>query len=86
MATTKRSMTTAARLARIERALETLTAQAPAVSAPASAQAKSPSEFVSFLHERAASKVACEIHPASACNRKFTPKSSGRQGHVARLV
>ena len=89
MATAKRSMTTAARLARIERALEALVASpAPAVSAPATpkAAAPAPDGFVTFLRERAAAKVACDIHLASTCNRRFSSTSSGRQGHVARLV
>ena len=58
-------------------------AAAPVV---AKAAAPAPDGFVTFLRERAAAKVACDIHPASACNRRFTPRSSGRQGHVARLV
>ncbi len=57
----------------------------PARVAPAKASAKQ-SEFVSFLHERAASKLPCAIHPASACSRRFSPKSSGGQNHLARLV
>lgn len=58
-------------------------AVAPAPVAPAPVKAES--AFVSFLHERAASKIPCEIHPAASCNRSFTPKSSGRQNHVARI-
>lgn len=83
------AQTTVARLARIERALEALIAAqapAPAISAPAKAEAKAPNEFVSFLHAKAAAKVACTLHPAAACNRRFSPTSRGREGHVARLV
>jgi len=60
-----------------------LAARLPAQGAPAQAKAESP--FVAFLHERAASKVACEIHAPGTCNRKFTPVSRGRQSHVARI-
>ena len=34
---------------------------------------------------RAASKLPSEIHDPKACNRRFTPASSGRTSHVARL-
>ncbi len=77
--------TLSAQVAALTEAVAALVAaQAPAKGAPAAAKAESP--FVAFLHERAASKVACEIHAASACNRRFTPKSSGRTSHVARIV
>jgi hypothetical protein len=58
-----------------------VSAQAPAKAAP-----ETVSTFQTFLREKAAAKVACAIHPKAACNRKFSPKSSGREGHVARLV
>jgi hypothetical protein len=85
--TTKNAQTTAARLARIERALEALLAQAPvpAKAAPASAKAAAPNEFVSFLRTKAAAKIACEVHDPAACNRRFSPASSGRTSHVARI-
>lgn len=79
------SQTTASRLARIERAIEALVLAQPAVAAPRKASAKQ-SEFVEFLHERAAAKVGCEIHEASVCTRRFSPKSSGLENHLARLV
>lgn len=82
------AQTIVARLARIERALETLaaerTAPAPAIAAPKATKAASP--FVVAMRERAAAKVACDIHGADRCNRSFSPKSSGRENHVARLV
>ncbi|HEX5073355.1 MAG TPA: hypothetical protein VFW03_09120 [Gemmatimonadaceae bacterium] len=64
---------------------EALAAQAPAPVQSAPAKAKAESSFVGFLRERAAAKVACEIHAAGTCNRRFSPKSSGRQSHVARV-
>ena len=70
--------------ARLNARLDALESPAPAVGAPAAPKAESP--FVAFLHERAASKVACEIHAPATCNRRFTPKSSGRTSHVARIV
>lgn len=87
MTTTRKATTTAARLARIERALDAILAErtsAPATAAPAQAKAKAP--FVQFLEARAASKIPCEIHPAGTCNRAFTPASSGRTNHVARVA
>jgi hypothetical protein len=62
-----------------------LAAQLPAQAAPASAKAKAPNEFVSFLREKAAAKVACDIHAGELCNRRFSPASSGRTSHVARV-
>jgi hypothetical protein len=41
--------------------------------------------FVQAMRERAAAKLPCEIHPAERCNRRFSPASSGRRGHVARV-
>ena len=68
-------------------------AAAPVV---AKAAAPAPDGFVTFLrnreggmrHHRKAlfAKLACEIHPAGTCNRRFSPASSGRVGHEARLV
>lgn len=72
------------RIAEILRGVLGEFAPAPIVSAPAKAKAES--EFVGFLRERAAAKVACTIHPAGSCNRRFSPKSSGGTSHVARLV
>lgn len=70
-----------AALAHVEARLDALApVPTPAKQAPAE-----PNGFVTFLRERAAAKVACEIHPASACNRRFSPKSSGRTSHVARV-
>jgi len=64
---------------------ERLDALTPAVSAPAQTKAESP--FVAFLHERAASRIPCEIASHKGqCNRSFTPASSGRTNHVARIV
>ena len=85
-------ITTAQRLTALETAVSTLVealtaAQAntaPAKAAPAKATAESP--FVGFLRERAAAKVACEIHDPKICNRRFSPKSSGRTTHVGKLV
>lgn len=74
-------VTLRAQVAALTTLVESLVA---AKGAPASAKAESP--FLGFIHERAASKVACEIHNAKACNRRFTPASSGRTGHVARIV
>lgn len=82
----RQPQTTSARLARIEKAIELLvSAQAPAKSAPAQAQAKQPTEFLSFIHERASQKVACDIHAGTVCNRRFMPTSRGRENHVAKL-
>lgn len=73
---------------KVDRLLDVIAGSAPAsvIAQGKPAQAKAESPFVTeFLRPRAASKIACEIHSAKLCNRRFTPKSSGRQSHVARL-
>ncbi len=85
MASTRITITKAALETLVTKAVaDALAAQAP-VAAPAKAQAKSPSSFVTFLHEKAAAKQACAIHPAGKCNRRFSPASSGGTNHVARI-
>jgi hypothetical protein len=42
--------------------------------------------FDAYVADRRASAIPCEIHAAGTCNRAFSPKSSGRTGHVARIV
>lgn len=79
-----RKPTLAERIAALTAEVAALRAERTIVAKPASAGAAE-SPFVKFLHERAASKVACEIHPRERCNRKFTPASSGRTNHVARV-
>ena len=76
----------AAQTAAINALAAALVAPATGKVAKAKAAAPAPNGFVTFLHERAASKVACEIHAAKSCNRTFTPASSGRTSHVARIV
>ena len=61
-----------------------MTKVAPAKAAPAAAKAESP--FVIAMRARAAAKVACAIHPAADCNRRFSPASSGGTNHVAKIV
>ena len=65
---------------------------APVQAAPKQPKAQQPSAafggatFSEYVAKRRASAIACEIHPAAECNRSFSPKSSGREQHVARLV
>jgi hypothetical protein len=72
----------AALTAQVAALTSALAAQAPASAAPA----KPVSQFVTDMRARAAAKVACEVHPASKCNRRFSPASAGRENHLARIV
>lgn len=62
----------------------------PITNAPAKGEAKSPAfgnrTFREYVDARIAAKVACTIHDGAECNRTFSPKSSGREQHVARLI
>lgn len=59
-------------------------ASAPATAAPATAKVES--QFVLDMRARAAAKIPCELGHGDACNRRFSPKSSGRTNHTARIV
>jgi hypothetical protein len=84
-------VTLRAQVAALTSLVESLVA---AQGAPATAQAKSPvgptkfadTEFGAKVLARQAAKAACTIHPAGACNRRFSEKSSGATNHVARIV
>jgi hypothetical protein len=78
---------------------ELIRAQTPvAAPAPKAAEAKSAAfgdrTFTEYVAARRAAAVACEIHPAldvdgtvvPVCNRSFSPASTGRTNHVARIV
>lgn len=58
-------------------------ALAPAKAAPAKAKVAQPTPFLTFIHEKAAAKIACEIHAPENCNRRFSPVSRGRTNHGA---
>ena len=94
-------ITTAARVSALETKLDTLiglvAAQAEVALAQATAPAKgSPAKgsaafggktFQTYVADRRASALPCGI-PAhgDACNRTFSPKSSGRTDHEPRIV
>ena len=62
-------------------------AQAPAPVKPAVAKPKfADTAFGREVLAKQVAKVACAIHPATACARKFRPTSAGAANHVARLA
>jgi hypothetical protein len=85
MTAPRKSQTTAARLARIEAALEQLLT--PAQAAPAKAQAKAPNTFYTdVIVARATSRKPCAIAAhGKSCNRTFSSGSTGDVNHTARI-
>jgi len=81
-------------VAQLTALVETLVAAqaAPvATGKPAKAQAKSPAfgdkTFDEYVADRNASRLPCGIKShGAACNRTFSPKSTGRTNHEARIV
>ena len=80
--------------AQVMAALVALDRKVAALGAPATAKAASPVGPVKFADTAfgakviaaQAAKVPCAIHEPTACNRRFSAKSSGGTNHEPRIV
>lgn len=81
-------------IASLSAELAELKALIVAQGAPVKARAASPVGPVKFadtafgaeMIAKRAGFIACELGHGAACNRSFSPASSGRTNHVARIV
>jgi len=78
-------------LAALSARIDALTPAPVATGKPAKAKATSPAfggeTFETYVEKRRAAALPCGIpEHGAACNRTFSPKSSGRTDHTARLI